>query len=73
LTSLRDIDLYLTVARNLLAGAGAPLDQSGVPVHLQEKTTVGLLVGSEAGMAKEASAIIDNVASLRLQNDLPVV
>lgn len=67
LASLRDIDLYLTVARNLLAGAGAPLDQSGVPVPLQEKTTPGLLVGSEAGMDKEASAIIDNVASLRLQ------
>jgi hypothetical protein len=68
LTSLRDIDLYLTVARNLLAGAGAPLDQSGVPVHLQEKSAAGLLVGSEAGMEKEAAAIIDNVASLRLQN-----
>ena len=60
----RDVDLYLTVARNLLAGAGAPEKATDQP---NDVWPGNLLVPSRLEMDKEALAILKHVQSLKLQ------
>jgi hypothetical protein len=60
----RDVDLYLTVARNLFAGAGAPEKSTDQPDDVWQG---GLLVPSRLEMDKEALAILKHVQSLVLQ------
>ncbi len=57
----RDVDLYLTVARNLLAGAGATAGGQ------DEGWGGGLMVQSRLGSDKEALARLKDVQSLKLQ------
>jgi Protein of unknown function (DUF3160) len=60
--NFRDVDLYLTVARNLLAGAGAPAqDPSG------DAWAGDLLAPSRLQMDKEALARLKDIQSLKLQ------
>jgi hypothetical protein len=54
--SLRDVDLYLTVARNLLAGAVAPPDETG------DKPAAFL--PSRLGQDREARVLLDRVRAL---------
>jgi hypothetical protein len=64
--SLGDVDLYLTVARNLLAGGGAPL--SAVTGDRFSDTWDGALaVSSRFGQDARALEILRFIASLRLQ------
>src|SRR5262249_24722526 len=58
----RDADLYLTVARNLLAGAGA--------VDADEGWNGGLLIPSLLGSDEEALAPIKDIQSLKLQRPM---
>ena len=68
--SLADVDLYLTVARNLLRGAGAPPnDQS--PPHLKESWDGSLLVKSVAGNDAAAGALLKKVSKLELERPGP--
>jgi hypothetical protein len=62
----KDVDLYLTVARNLLKGAGSPADADVQP---EMKALDGtLLVSSKLGQDQEALAILDLIQSLQLQD-----
>lgn len=66
--SCKDVDLYLTVARNLLMGAGAPAaEKARRGMDAWDGT---LLVRSQLGQDQEATAILKNVQSLKLQNAL---
>src|SRR5262249_20770363 len=58
----KDVDLYLTVARNLLAGAGAPEKGTRLDVWKGD-----LLVPTRLGMDQEALARLKDIQSLRLQ------
>jgi hypothetical protein len=60
----RDVDLYLTVARNLLAGAGAPEKATDQP---DDVWTGKLLVPSHLELDKEVLAVLKDVQSLKLQ------
>jgi hypothetical protein len=64
----RDVDLYLTVARNLLQGAGAPAVAK--PRRGMDAWDGTLLVGSKLGQDEEATEILQLVQSLKLQNPL---
>jgi len=55
----RDADLYLTVARNLLAGAGA--------ADAEEKWSGELLVHSPLGQDQAALVLLKNIQSLQIQ------
>ena len=59
--SYRDVDLYLTVARNLLSGAGAPATGS------DEVWGGDLKVKSRLGSDEEVLARLKDVQSLKLQ------
>jgi hypothetical protein len=59
--NFRDVDLYLTVARNLLAGAGAPAQGQ------DDAWSGGLMVQSKLGNDEEALARLKDVQSLKLQ------
>jgi hypothetical protein len=59
--SYRDVDLYLTVARNLLAGAGAPREGQ------DDIWSGGLLIPSKLSNDEEALARLKDVQSLKLQ------
>lgn len=61
----RDVDLYLTVARNLLRGASAP---AGKKIHPRLDAWNGrLLVSSKLGQDQEVLQILESVRSLKLQ------
>ena len=76
----RDVDLYLTVARNLLKGAGAPAgkatNRKGLERRILELESPGeeepwngeLLVASKLNQDEAAIAILKLVQSLQLQN-----
>jgi hypothetical protein len=67
-TNLRDVDLYLTVARNLLAGAGAPERDDGKSGHGEVDIWNGqLLVKSCCGNDDEARARLKDIQSLKIQ------
>jgi hypothetical protein len=64
----RDVDLYLTVARNLLKGAGAPV---GDRIHPGRDAWNGaILVRSKLDQDVETKEILDLVRSLELQSAL---
>jgi hypothetical protein len=64
----QDVDLYLTVARNLLHGAGAPTTQRAfVNADIWNGN---LLVGSKLGQDQEAKTILGLIQSLTLQSPL---
>jgi hypothetical protein len=81
--SLHDLDLYLTVARNLMAGAGAPGDPLGhsppkpaYPAHRAKAKTKAaapkvaqsaLLVPSAAGQDAQVKRLLGSIAALRPQ------
>jgi hypothetical protein len=62
----KDVDLYLTVGRNLLKGAGAPADTNMQP--WMDAWDGTLLVGSKLGQNQEALEILKLIQSLKLQN-----
>jgi hypothetical protein len=64
-----DVDLYLTVARNLLKGAGAPAHSATKRSFegLSEEWDGTLFVNSKLGHDKEVSEILKLVQSLTLQ------
>jgi hypothetical protein len=65
-TNYRDVDVYLTVARNLLKGAGAlavPQMRPGV-----DEWDGSLLVSSKLGQDQEVKKILGFVQSLKLQS-----
>jgi hypothetical protein len=62
----RDVDLYLTVARNLLAGAGAPAVPTMRPGR--DEWDGELLVKSRLDQDQEAKKILGFVQSLKLQS-----
>ncbi len=64
----QDVDLYLTVARNLLKGAGAQLVPNMLPGKDEWNGT--LSVNSKLGQDNEAKEILELVASLKLQSPL---
>ncbi|XXX81541.1 DUF3160 domain-containing protein [Sorangium sp. So ce134] len=64
--SLGDVDLYLTVARNLLAGAGAPRSAGGGDPSA-EVWDGALRVPSRFGQDAKALEILGLIASLELQ------
>ena len=62
----RDVELYLTVARNLLLGAGATADGQ---IHSTTDAWNGaLLVPSKLGQDQQAEEILKLIQSLMLQN-----
>lgn len=64
----RDVDLYLTVARNLLRGAGAP---EGGRIHPALDAWDGnLLIPSKFGQDQEVKEILDLIQSLIMQDPL---
>jgi hypothetical protein len=70
----RDVDLYLTVARNLLAGAGATSSGPEPPQHdflsgrpVREEWSGQLLVHSAFGQDGKAQQILDDIRSLLMQ------
>jgi hypothetical protein len=63
-SSYRDLDLYLTVARNLLAGAGTPAGEEPEDGYLWNGE---LLVRSKLGSDDEALARLKDIRSLRIQ------
>ncbi|MHC4129433.1 MAG: DUF3160 domain-containing protein [Planctomycetota bacterium] len=65
--SYADLDLYVTVARNLLAGAGS--DQPGPsPPHRPHDGWDGrLVVESKLGRDDEVLAVLNDVSSLKIQ------
>ena len=67
-TNYRDVDLYLTVARNLLQGAGAPPGPSNRP--RADSWNGELFVHSRLEQDREAMQILDFVQSLKLQSPL---
>jgi hypothetical protein len=62
----RDVDLYLTVARNLLRGAGAPLVSK--PSRYNDEWGGNLLVNSKLGQDDDAIEILKLITSLKLQS-----
>jgi hypothetical protein len=72
--SLSDVDLYLTVAENLLRGGGAPKDAAGAtsaassPTGRQETWDGKLLVNSTLGQNARVLALLEKVASLELED-----
>jgi hypothetical protein len=68
-TSAADVDLYLTVARNLLAGAGAPADEPPDPAAPPAKAApaAGLAVKPRLAREDDVKRLIANIASLTLQ------
>lgn len=60
--SARDVDLYLTVARNLLAGAGATADVWG------REWNGKIIVESKLGQDKQAVQVLERIQSLQLQD-----
>jgi hypothetical protein len=64
----RDVDLYLTVARNLLRGAGAP--SGGQKRAGVDAWTGAVLVPSKMGQDEQVQEILDLVQSLKLQDPL---
>jgi hypothetical protein len=66
----RDVDLYLTVARNLLRGAGAP-DPAGQRAYRGLDAWEGtVLVNSKLGQDEQVKEILDLVQSLQFQDPL---
>lgn len=65
-TSCKDVDLYLTVARNLLMGAGAPAAEKAR--HGMDAWNGTLLVRSQLGQDNEATEILKSIQSLELQD-----
>jgi Protein of unknown function (DUF3160) len=63
----RDVDLYLTVARNLLVGAGA---QEKDAQKADDVWAGNLLIPSRLEMDKEALARLKDVQSLKLQHPM---
>jgi hypothetical protein len=61
----QDVDLYLTVARNLLHGAGAPAAQKAFADA--DIWNGNLLVGSKLGQDQEVKQILQLIQSLNLQ------
>jgi hypothetical protein len=64
-TNYKDVDLYITVARNLLKGGGAPLVPKAV--RYKDEWNGTLQVRSKLGQDNEAVEILKLIASLRLQ------
>lgn len=64
LESVRDLDLYLTVARNLLAGAGAPPDEEQPRYQPSPKPAQPT---SKFGQDKQVQAILARVVSLEME------
>ena len=64
--TIEDVDLYLTVARNLLKGAGAPLVPKAV--RYKDEWNGTLLISSKLGQDNEAKEILKLIASLKLQS-----
>ena len=64
----QDVDLYLTVARNLLHGAGAPATQKAFANA--DIWNGNLLVGSKLGQDQEVKKILELIQSLTLQSPL---
>lgn len=66
----RDVDLYLTVARNLLYGAGAP-DPAGKRIHEKLDAWDGIVgIKSKLEQDEEVKAILGLVQSLTLQDPM---
>src|SRR5262245_29478757 len=67
--NLRDVDLYLTVARNLLAGAGAPAKDDGKTNRNDEPDVWNgqLAVKGHCGTSDEALARLKDIQSLKIQ------
>jgi hypothetical protein len=68
--SHRDVDLYLTVARNLLAGAGGPAPEAGTadkPDSQGDRWKGELLVKSQFAQDEEVLARLKDIQSLILQ------
>jgi hypothetical protein len=61
----QDVDLYLTVARNLLHGAGAPTTQKSFTDA--DIWNGNLLVGSKLGQDQDVKQILHLIQSLTLQ------
>jgi len=61
--NVRDVDLYLTTARNLLAGAGAPADEKDAQGRLAWDGT--LKVGPRVVAPEEVLALLKEIQSLK--------
>lgn len=69
-SSLRDVDLYITVARNLLAGAGGPAVAAGradKPNPCLDQWDGRVLVSSKLKQDEEVLGLLKSVQSLALQ------
>lgn len=65
-TALADVDLYVTVGRNLLAGAG--VSDRGAPLPYGTESWDGALrVASRAGQDAQALKLLERVASLEME------
>jgi hypothetical protein len=69
--SYRDVDLYLTIARNLMTGAGAadkdPEAQVWMGPEQKDEWSGKLLVGSKLGNDAEALERLKDIRSLKIQ------
>src|SRR5262249_21148435 len=69
--SYRDVDLYLTMARNLMAGAAAatkdPEGQDWMRPEQKDEWAGKLLVASKLGSDEEALARLKDIQSLKIQ------
>lgn len=66
-TSLGDVDLYVSVARNLLAGSGVPKDQGNTTPALVEPSQVSLVVSSKTGRDAEVRSLLEKISSLKME------
>jgi hypothetical protein len=67
-TNYRDVDLYLTVALNLMRGAGAPATNRLARPNLDDFWEGRLLVNSKTGIDQEVLQILKNIQSLKMQD-----
>ncbi len=72
--SYRDVDLYLTIARNLLAGAAAPAKKDLGDPFAEDEWGGDLRAKSDLGQDNEVLARLKDIQSLKIQlplQDLP--
>ena len=70
MTNLKDVDLYLTVARNLIKGAGADIGDKDPKWH--DQWSGNLIVKSKLAMNKPALEILNKVTQLKINSPVNI-